>query len=64
MPQIVKVGPKNRHVEIPDGYKVIKEGAVQFDDLFLNLSTYRFNMVDEEDLFVDAESFDLLIRKI
>lgn len=60
---IIKVGPKNRHVEIPEGYKIIKEGEVKDKDLFLNLSTYKFNMVDSEDLLMDAENFDLLIRK-
>jgi hypothetical protein len=60
---IIKFGPKNRHITIPDDYDVIKEGEVKVGDLFLNLSNYHFNMVDSEDLLMDAGNFDLLIRK-
>jgi hypothetical protein len=60
----IKWGPKNRHIQIPDGYEIVKEGNVELNDMFLNLSTYRFNMVDEDDLRDSVESFDVLIRKI
>lgn len=62
--QSIKFGPKNRHIQIPDGYEIVREGHVKEKDMFLNLSTYRFNMVDIDDLNDNVESFDLLIRKV
>lgn len=64
---IEKVGPKNRHVDIPDGWQRVTSGKVLRGDKFLLCPSYtKWILVDEEDLqdCMMAENFDCLIRPI
>lgn len=62
--QTVRVGPKHKHVEVPDGWAVVKSGPVRKDDMFVDLRSYKFSPVDEDDLQMDAGDFDCLVRKV
>ncbi len=51
----IKVGPKGRHVEIPEGWERVESGLACKDDRFLNLmyfekGTVVWSKVDKEDL--------------
>lgn len=61
--QTVKVGPKNRHMTIPDGWERVLSGPARQNDMYADLCHYRFMNVEEEDLLFDAETFDCLIRR-
>jgi len=63
MKQIIKVGPKHRHVEIPQGYVRVLNGVAQNGDRFCNLQTFGFNLCEADDLGMAFDTFDLLIRK-
>lgn len=61
--QTVKVGPKNRHMTIPDGWERVLSGPARKNDRYANLQYYQFTDIEEEDLLFDAETFDCLIRR-
>lgn len=67
MTQIAKVGPKNRHVEIPEGWERVTEGTVQEGDRFLHTQTKMFVAVENYELGdrigIDSD-YDLLIREV
>lgn len=66
-PRVVMIGDKQRHVNIPDGYSVVTKGPCLQFDRFYNTVLHRFDFVDEydfnNDVGVDASTFDLLIRR-
>ncbi len=66
----VKVGPKGRHVEIPENWERVESGLACKDDMFLNLmyfekGTVIWSKIDEEDLESElvAEDCGCLIRR-
>jgi len=66
----VKVGPKGKHIIIPDGWEQVKTGPVKRGDRYADLRYYTFVDVEEEDLTVShegvamtAKDFDCLIRQ-
>ncbi len=63
---IVLIGEKRKHLQIPDGYKKVHTGICKEGDLFANLMTYKWSPVDKEDveLKMTTDDFDVLIRKI
>jgi len=65
MTTIIKFGPKNKHITIPEGYTIIKEGVCQENDRFLvvNDGTFRNILPHFKDFIGDsAEEFECLIR--
>jgi len=58
-----KVGPKQRHVKVPNGwYRVIVGKCVKGDQFCRTVDT-KFQFVEEDDIGIDATDFDMLIRK-
>lgn len=62
--EVVKIGERGRHLEIPRGWKLIKDGDCEEGDRFANLWTRRWEPVDVDDIGDPAEWFDYLIREI
>lgn len=60
----VKYGPKNRHVKIPDGWKLVKESKCIHGDKFLDLFKGYWAPVDFDDIGMESTDFDFLIRRI
>lgn len=61
---IVLLGNKKKHLKIPDGYKRIYSGKCRHGDMYGNLMTYKWSLVDQEDVdSMTADEFDVLIRK-
>ena len=62
---IVKIGPKQKHIKVPDGYNVVKEGKVKQGDIFCAVGDYPkiyWQRVDDEDVGDDISYYDCLIR--
>lgn len=59
----VKVGPKKKHLVIPGDWSQVLEGHVQEGDMFADLATYEWSVVDADDLQAEVSDFDCLIRK-
>jgi hypothetical protein len=59
----IRVGPKGRHVNIPEGWYRITSGTCISRDQFADTRSGRFRPVESEDLDMPADSFDCLIRK-
>lgn len=64
MTKVVKVGPKEKHVKIPEGWRQVTAGECKKGDRYADLLRYAFLKVEEEDLGMPADSFDCLIREI
>jgi hypothetical protein len=60
--QIVQVGPKGRHLEIPKGFSVVT-GPMNDGDLVANIRTVKWERIDEEDVGIDSSIYDFVIRK-
>jgi len=58
----VKVGPKRRHLKIPDGAVLIKEGPIEHGDLVADIHKGRWGFVDDEDVGLDAQVYDHVCR--
>jgi hypothetical protein len=59
----VKFGEKKRHVPVPDGWRLVREGKCLKGDRFLNLAHGYWEVVDEDDIGLDCvEGFAVLIR--
>ena len=58
-----KVGPKNRHVTIPQGWHRVMEGVVKEFDKFASTDTLQFHLVEEDDIGLPFDFFDLIIRE-
>lgn len=63
--KIIKIGSKGRHLVVPEGWNLIKEGFVKKGDLFANLMTFKWTPIDNQDLEENSQAneFDFLIRK-
>lgn len=58
-----KIGAKNRHIEIPEGYRILSgEEQMKEGDLVANIYTIRFERIDKEDVGLEAGIYDLVIR--
>jgi hypothetical protein len=60
---IIKVGDKQRHVEIPEGYKIKKSGKLTKENMYLHLQKLVWDNIEEEDLQFDAADFDYVIER-
>lgn len=56
-------GGKERHVQIPEGWKEVTEGKAQKYDMFYNLGSHRFTLITPDDYGDDHVLFNLLIRE-
>lgn len=48
--QIIKVGPKGKHVSIPSGWMIVKSGKCLSGDMYLNLHKKGTTMKENESL--------------
>ncbi len=62
--QIVKIGPKGRHMKVPYGYKIVTSGICEDGDMFANGLTYTWSSVEHDDINMPCDSFECLIRKM
>lgn len=67
MAKIIKVGPKERHIEIPDGFDVVTEGTCQDGDYFaqayeLQKGTAKWISAGDCEIGDPFDMFDLLIH--
>lgn len=62
---VVKVGIKDRHLIIPDGWHLVKDGPAKEGDMFANLMTFKWDRIDKQDLEENSQAseFDFLIRQ-
>ena len=60
----IHVGPKGKHVSVPEGWEVIKDGKCIKEDKFVNLQTFKFQYVDPDDIDLPVSAFEVLIRFI
>jgi hypothetical protein len=65
MQNFVKVGPKNRHLEILNGYYLVTTGTFKKGDLCANIYKAAWEHIDEEDYKnnLSVEIYDFVIRK-
>ncbi len=47
---LIRVGPKGRHMVIPDGWEIITNVPMQPGDLCANIYTARWEGIDDEDV--------------
>lgn len=59
----IRVGPKRKHVRLPDGWHRVLVGSCIKGDQFLNLGTYKFQPVEHDDIGISCDDFEVLIRK-
>ena len=57
-----KVGPRGRLVTIPEGFIKVEEGCAKKGDWFANTVTAYFEMCEDDDVGMEHDTFDLLIR--
>lgn len=57
----VRVGPKRRHLAIPDGADIVT-GAMRPGDLVADIYDARWQQIDREDAGLDASIYDFVIR--
>lgn len=63
----IQVGPKQKHLTIPEGWKLLTEGKVEDRDKFCNVGNQNapyWEYVDSEDIGESVEDYDFLIREI
>lgn len=64
---IVKIGPKQKHLKVPNGFFVVQNGFCLKDDMFAyvgNPNSPFWHTVEKDDIGMPYDSFDCLIRKI
>ena len=63
----IKAGPKEKHIPIPDGWELVKEGKCKKGDKYLYcrdlFKTVSWNFAVQEDVGCSFEEFEALIRK-
>jgi len=59
----VKIGEKGRHVLIPQEFSRVCQGKCLKGDFFIDLQHLILREVEDEDIGMDAETFDYLYRK-
>lgn len=60
--QVVKVGKKQRHLKIPDGWYLVTEGTFHKGDKAANLYEAVWEPIDDEDVG-NPLYYDFVIRK-
>jgi len=60
----LKMGIKQRHVTIPEGWSKVTSGVCTVGDMFCRTDTHKFMAVEADDVNMPWDSFDLLIRKM
>jgi len=61
--KVRSVGPKGRLAVVPEGWHLVARGPVYTGDKFAHTVTAKWVDTDEDDLLLQAENFDALIRK-
>jgi hypothetical protein len=59
----VKLGHKGKHVQVPEGYRLVTQGVCQAGDMFGNNLSMCWSIVESDDIGLPFETFDALIRK-
>jgi hypothetical protein len=59
---IVFVGPKGRHLKIPNGFSIVK-GPMKEGDLVAHIYKVIWERIDDEDIGLDSSIYDFVIRK-
>jgi hypothetical protein len=66
----IRIGPKGRHLQIPDGWELVTEGFCSQGDRFLDASLAKFDgkanwiLSTKEDWGDPFDQFDVLIRTV
>lgn len=60
--KIVQVGPKGRHLKIPLGFSIVT-GPMNQGDLVANIRRVHWEPIDEEDIGLDSDIYDFVIRR-
>ena len=60
--QIAHVGPKGRHLKIPQGFSIVT-GPMKEGDLVANIRKVHWEFIDQEDVGLDSGIYDFVIRK-
>ena len=60
-PTTMKVGPKGRHITLPDGATVVT-GTMRKGDLVANIYNGKWENIDREDIGQSAEMYELVCR--
>lgn len=63
MLNILKVGPKSRHLEIPDGWYILVNQEMKTGDLVANIHKIKWEPIDSEDVALNSNIYDFVIRK-
>jgi hypothetical protein len=63
MTQTIKVGPKKRHLDIPDGWELIKTGYTRKTDQYANIHKPCWDNIEETDIGLPCEDLTV-IREI
>ena len=58
-----KIGRKNRHITIPEGWHKVTEGKCLPGDMWCHVGDIRFCLANEHDTDMPFDSYDLLIRE-
>lgn len=59
--QSIRVGPKKRHLALPDGAAIVT-GPMQEGDLVANIYKACWESIDPEDVGLDASMYDHVCR--
>jgi hypothetical protein len=62
----IKVGPKDKHIEVPNGYSLVTEGVAKEGDMFCNVGNYPkmyWQYVEPDDIGESVGFFDVVVRK-
>ena len=62
--KIYKVGPKNKHVSIPEGWEVVTSGDMLPNYKWCNIYTGKFECITSDDDGMKVEDYDLVIKEV
>ena len=58
-----KIGLKGRHIEIPEGWRRVEHGPIIDGDKVANIYSAVWEHIDDDDIGMDAQEYELVIRK-
>ena len=62
----IKVGPKQRHMTVPEGWELVTQGGIYYGDYVANLYSAQWEPVDRQDWeeHLDVDIYDFVIRPL
>lgn len=63
MLNIIKIGEKEKHLVIPEGWRIIKTGILQKTDKYADILHYKWDSIDVEDISTPVEWYEYVIRE-